>query len=81
MRQMIVQHKQQQKVLNRRNHLNVIRHNVFIPLVKNLARTSITMDYPNKAMELIRSCKIYFDALLFFGLRMLTSLLYSIVFG
>jgi len=72
---------QQQKVLNRRNHVNMIGHNVLIPLVKKLARTYITMDYLNKAMELIRSCNIYFDALLFFGLRMFTSLLYSIVLG
>jgi hypothetical protein len=43
---------QQQKVLNRRNHINVIGHNVLIPLVKKLARTYIIGDYPNKAMDL-----------------------------
>lgn len=59
----------------------MIAHNVLIPLVKKLARTYITMDYLDKAMELITSRKIYFDTLSFFGLRMLTSLLYSIVFG
>jgi hypothetical protein len=42
--------------------------NVIVPLVNKLTGKCIILEYQNRARELIKSCIIYFDALVVFGL-------------
>jgi hypothetical protein len=42
--------------------------NVIVPLVNKLTRKCMILEYPNRAIELIKSCIIYLDALVVFGL-------------
>jgi hypothetical protein len=42
--------------------------NVIAPLVNKLTRKCIILEYPNRVRKLIKSCIIYLDALVVFGL-------------